>query len=202
MLTMSWIPRRRSKWQNILPIARFAPTLANNYLSFHRAIKTHGTRYSAPSHLAQRIMNLLLKEPQRAARRTPIPGAWINCGVATAASMAFAFTPIIYLAVPSKTNRIEQEVVARHFRSLLPNQLANVASSDQHTVKPWFTGKLGSSPPIDDLAEEGVALTGGRLDYINERPVAAMAYPHRQHVLNVYVWPDNSHSHRADAGHL
>jgi anti-sigma factor RsiW len=173
------------------------PVCANaceHLVSFRRAINTLGTRYSAPSHLAQRIKNLLFKEKQRAGRPTQMPSAWIHFGIATAASMAFAFTLILYWAVRSKTERIDQEVVASHFRSHLPNHLADVASSDRHTVKPWFTGKLDLSPPVHDLAEEGIALIGGRLDYSNERPVAAMAYRHRQHVLNVYAWPDNAHS--------
>ena len=177
-----------------LAVCPVCTNACEHLLGFRRAIKTHGTRYSAPGQLAQRIKNLLLKEKRRAGRRTQIPWAWINFGIATAASIAFAFTLMLYSEVPSKTERIEQEIIASHFRSLLPDHLADVASSDRHTVKPWFAGKLDFSPRVHDLAEEGVALIGARLDYIDERPVAAMAYRRLQHVLNVYVWPDKSRS--------
>ena len=177
-----------------LAVCPVCTNACEHLLGFRRAIKTHGTRYSSPDQLAQRIKNPLLKEKRRAERRTRIPWAWINCGIATAASVAFAFTLMLYSAVPSNIERIEQEIIASHFRSLLPDHLADVASSDRHTVKLWFAGKLDFSPPVHDLAEEGVALIGGRLDYIEERPVAAMAYRRLQHVLNVYVWPDKSRS--------
>jgi anti-sigma factor RsiW len=177
-----------------LAVCPVCTNACEHLLGFRRAIKTRGTRYSAPGHLTQRIKNLLLEEKRRAGRRPRIPSTCINFGIATAASMAIAFTLMLYSAVPSKTQRIEHEIVASHFRSLLPDHLADVASSDWHTVKPWFAGKLDFSPPVHDLAQEGVALIGGRLDYIDERPVAAMAYRRLQHVLNVYVWPDKSHS--------
>lgn len=127
--------------------------------------------------------------PRRAAILSRWPWTWINLGAAAVSTAAFAVTLGLYLAQPSPAEQLEQELVASHFRSLLPDHLTDVASTDQHTVKPWFTGKLDFAPPVTDLAAQGYPLIGGRLDYIRQRPVAALAYRHRKHVLNLYEWP-------------
>lgn len=159
-------------------------------------IRQHASYHVAPPGLRARI-KADLSRPTTSKLNNRInsrirhwPWAWINLGVSGISTAAFAATLVLYLNQPSDTQIFEDEVLASHFRSLAPGHLIDVASSDRHTVKPWYAGKLDFSPPVADLAAQGYPLLGGRLDYLAGRPVAALAYQHRKHIVNLYLYPD------------
>jgi anti-sigma factor RsiW len=106
-----------------------------------------------------------------------------------AASLLMTWTLATRSKPPAHDDLLAHDVLASHVRSLLADHLSDVASSDQHTVKPWFNGLLDFSPWVGDLGDEGFPLMGGRLDYLDGRSVAALVYKRRKHVINLFVWP-------------
>jgi anti-sigma factor RsiW len=107
------------------------------------------------------------------------------------AAVAAVSWNLALLTSARQADAIGREVLSAHLRALqAPGRLVDVASSDQHQVKPWFAGKLDYAPPVQDYGAEGFALLGGRLDVVDGRPVAALAYQHRLHRVSVFVWPE------------
>ncbi|HEY1999580.1 anti-sigma factor [Paraburkholderia sp.] len=119
---------------------------------------------------------------------------WGPVGVMALSLVALSWSAGLYLSMPSGNSRLTEELVDSHVRSLQFNHLYDVISTDRHTVKPWFDGKLDFAPPVVDLAQQGYPLVGGRLDYLDGRAVAVMVYRYKLHPINLYVWPGNDAS--------
>ncbi len=136
----------------------------------------------APAHL-YRAVEMSLRAPAR--RR--LPGwKWFAFPLAVGPALAVALT---FALIAPREDVMSESVVASHIRALQPGHLMDVVSTDRHTVKPWFDGKLDYSPPVKDLASQGFPLAGGRLDYLAGRSVAALDYRRAKHDINFYVWP-------------
>jgi anti-sigma factor RsiW len=155
-------------------------------------VKQHMTRYKAPPGLERRIRHMIAQEsrgPGWLDRLRENARSWWPMAASFACGLLVAVSATTLLDTARNEDDFEQQLVSAHVRSLMPNHLMDVASTDQHTVKPWFNGKLDFSPPVVDLAGEGFPLVGGRLDYLEGRPVAALVYQRRGHVINVFVMP-------------
>ena len=182
------------------------------------AISRGAPYYKAPTELRQRIQSSLrdavgvreargaagenrpLFTSPRAERRfalPEIPWNWLALAAAIllAAIITSSFLP--RLRQPASNQFLATQLIASHVRSLMADHLTDVASSDQHTVKPWLDTKLDFAPPVVDLSSEGFPLIGGRLDYLDNRPVAALVYQRRKHFINLFVWPAASDAAKA-----
>lgn len=152
-------------------------------------------RFRAPPELSAKISAALrttgTPPPKPISRPPALVTRWLSWRVAgLAASIAVSLlVGFGWGDARARKNLLVEAVVDAHVRSLQVNHLTDVASSDQHTVKPWFAGKLDFSPPVVDLASAGFPLTGGRLERIDERPAAALVFHRRQHAINLFIWP-------------
>jgi anti-sigma factor RsiW len=177
-----------------------------NHKALSRTLKS-GAFYFRPSgDLEQRVRAALVESNPAASRPTSSAqkATWrklprLSWAVASAAAslavvalMALRFVP--WSQNPSPDHLLAEEVLASHVRSLMASHLTDVPSSDHHTVKPWFDGKLDFSPPVEDLSAQGFPLVGGRLDYLDDRPVAALVYQRRKHFVNLFIWPTTQQS--------
>jgi anti-sigma factor (TIGR02949 family) len=114
---------------------------------------------------------------------------WLAAAAAILLVTGVAWFTVPHFRATNPESVTAAEVIDAHIRSLQPGHLTDVASTDQHTVKPWFDGKLDFVPPVHDFMDEGFPLLGGRLDVLGERNVAALVYGRRKHFVNVFVWP-------------
>ena len=159
-------------------------------------LKAQASYFTAPPDFAARLRASLPADKER----SPAPGRvtlrerffhWLPAGIAVVCLLVATWSLTLYFTQASPQEQLIAEIVADHVRSLQVNHLSDVASTDQHTVKPWFNGKLDFSPPVIDLATQGFPLIGGRLDYLDGHAVAALIYRARQHPINLYIWPSS-----------
>ncbi|MBZ5535010.1 MAG: anti-sigma factor [Acidobacteriia bacterium] len=159
-----------------------------------RSVLGSGSLYlKAPAGLQRRVQDAIRGEAPTV-RPSWLSGWWTPLRWASVAASLVLVALVTWNVAPRFSPRSPDETLAReivdsHVRSLMPNHLIDVPSSDQHTVKPWFNGKVDFSPPVVDLQDQGFHLVGGRLDYLGGKPVAALIYQRRQHLINLFVWP-------------
>src|SRR3981189_279345 len=161
------------------------------YRELSKAVAGADLRYAAPPELRRRI-EASLPQARVPNRRAVLRGFGFGSVVS-----AIAATGLVAIILRSDDEaHIESEVVSAHLRSLQAGHLTDVLSTDQHTVKPWFNGKLDVAPPVIDLTAQGFTLIGGRLDYVDARAIGAVIYKRRSHVINLFVAQTANTQHR------
>ena len=166
-------------------------TACERLRSMSEAIRDNADYHSAPAELAARLRDSLPALPPEAAGapRQPFWRLLPGTGVAMAAVAFLTWTIATGYLRPGEDERIAQEILGSHVRATLAQRQFDVASTDQHTVKPWLSTRLNYSPPVADLSAHGFELRGARLDYVGGQPVAVLAYARRKHSIDVYLWP-------------
>jgi len=186
--------------------------------SLIRAIGNATPYFKASAELRERIQSSLRKETTGDPVRNGVRGAqvlfhkrereprsilsetpwnWLGLAAALIFAAIIIFNVVPRLQRPGADQFLATQLIASHVRSLMANHLTDVASSDQHTVKPWLDAKLDFAPPVVDLSSDGFPLVGGRLDYLDNRPVAALIYQRRKHFINLFVWPTGADTARS-----
>jgi len=189
-------------------VAEHLTSCAACALEYEAVLKTVRTlreglvRHRAPDVLRARVRAALRDQqpdgvvaaPAPIARRREWRVRWSTAAAALAIAVGSSGLTMVAAGrgPSSEPPAVAEEVLASHIRSLMPEHLTDVQSTDQHNVKPWFNGRLDFSPTVPRLDDEGFPLLGGRLDYVHGRPVAAVVYGRRQHVINVFSWPADS----------
>jgi anti-sigma factor RsiW len=144
-------------------------------------IRRGGLSYEAPAELEKRI--------RKSIGRGRTGSNWRVWGALAASILLVSTFMIRSTQQLGSKNGLEQEVISSHVRAMMTGHTTDVVSTDRHTVKPWFNGRIDFSPPVTDLASQGFPLVGGRADYLKGRLVAALVYQRRRHVIDLFIWP-------------
>jgi len=170
-------------------------TLAKSNLeNLRSAIRLDEQYFRAPTRLQRQIRSALRFDEEPAGPVASwLQQFWFKFAAVSLVTALLAWLVALQLNIRSSTDRLTDEIASAHYRSLMAEHLMDVASSDKHTVKPWFTGRVDFGVPVVDLTDHGYPLIGGRLDYIQDRSVAALVYKRNQkHVINLFIWPESN----------
>ena len=154
-------------------------------------IRAMAPSYTAPEFLRHSVRNSVRLEAEReaATHHRSVNWRWLAIAASVLLLVSMAWNLTRLLPGPAANDLLAQNILSSHVRSLIGTHLLDMPSSDQHTVKPWFNGKLDFSPQVKDLASQGFPLLGGRIEYLSDRAVAALVFGRRQHVINLFTWP-------------
>ena len=175
--------RHTHEFEAHLTLCRRCAAELRDCREIRRALSQPEMRYQAPVGLRRRIESALPPVRARGPRLRTLLGGFTMGSMLSAALAA----SLVFFVVRGDQDQLDAELVSAHLRSLQSGRLIDVQSSDQRTVKSWFNGRLELSPPVIDLAAEGFTLVGGRLDYVDARPVATLVYQRRSHIINVFI---------------
>ena len=176
-------------------------TEVENLHALASAIENGSLRFKAPARL-KRNVQAAIHAANPEARSSVFYWRWASVLASVVLIIAGTWAVTTQWARSSEETLLVNDIVSSHVRSMMANHVTDISSSDSHTVKPWFSGKLDYSPPTKDLTEQGFRLIGGRLDYLDNRPVAALVYQRSQHVINLFVWPSNSPAFKIGRAHV
>ena len=162
-----------------------------NLVAVRGAIRINAPYFSAPADFRTSLRSKLRKEA-KGTKSERFSWNWLRIGSAFASIVALCL--VVWLVIPMRSkpssgDLLAKEIVSDHIRSMLVEHKTDVQSSNQHTVKPWFDGKLEFAPQVTDLSDKGFPLVGGRLDYIDNRRVAVLVYQREKHFINLFTWP-------------
>jgi anti-sigma factor RsiW len=156
------------------------------------ALNEREVYFSAPLDLHKRIRAVVRDEVRGSAHPRLLKWRAMAFAVPVALAAVIGLSIVPLLRRPITSDLLVDEIVSGHVRSLMVDHLVDVESTDQHTVRPWFNGKIDYAPPVTDFAASGFALVGGRMDYVAGRPVAVLVYRHQAHLVNLFIWPDRA----------
>jgi anti-sigma factor RsiW len=156
-----------------------------------KSLKQESLFFTAPTELRRRVKIELHSQVESKSWWDFWNWSWLSAATTGVAVVCLALVLALTLTRPSSQQRLAQEIVSSNIRSLMADHILDVVSTDQHTVKPWFNGRLDFSPPVKDLAAQEFPLIGGRLDYIGGRSVAALVFHRNKHVINLFIWPES-----------